>query len=135
LNAEITEKIRLIAPRWFQATSSHEEKDDRTMDFVAATNVQGRLDLGGMERSLIVELDVAFESGSEIVADDESRQPAVRSLMDELITDFVIHVDGAEFLGKLEREKERLARGSDATPDGIIWVVEEELRKNRNGQT
>ncbi len=61
LNAEVAEEIRLIAPGRFQAASGHEEKDDWAMDFVAATNVQGRLDFGWMERPLVIELDVAFK--------------------------------------------------------------------------
>ena len=46
----------------------------------------------------------------ELVADDEAGQPAVRSLVDRLITDFVVHIDRAEFLGEFEGQQKELAR-------------------------
>ena len=39
LDAKITEEISLVAAPGFEAAFGHEEEDDRTMEFVAATNV------------------------------------------------------------------------------------------------
>lgn len=69
------------------------------------------------------------------MTDDEAGEPAVRSFVDELITDFVIHIDRAKFLGKFEGQKEGIARGGDTTADGVVGVVEEELGENRDGKT
>lgn len=134
MNAEITEEVSLVATRGFEAASGHKKKDNRTMEFVAATKVDSRLVLRRVESSLIVELDIALEFGSEIVAHHEATQPAVRPFVDELVADFVIHIHGPKFLRKLERQKERIARRSDSTPNGIVGIIDEELREHRHGQ-
>lgn len=41
LHAEITKEIRLIAAGWFQAASGHEQKDHRTVEFVARSEIEG----------------------------------------------------------------------------------------------
>jgi hypothetical protein len=102
LNAKITEKIGLIAAGWFEAASGHEEKNHGAMDFVASPKVYRGLVLGRMEGALGIELHIAFEFWSEIVAEDEAGDPAIRSFVDKLITDFVIHIDGAKLLGEFK---------------------------------
>lgn len=62
MNAEIAEEVGLVTAGGFEAASGHEEKDDRAMEFVATTNVESGLVLGGMESSLGIELYVPFES-------------------------------------------------------------------------
>ena len=59
-----------------------------------------------MEGSLGIELHVHFEFWSEIVAEYEAGEPAVRSFVDELITDFVIHIDRAKFPGEFDGHEE-----------------------------
>src|ERR1039458_6580274 len=132
LNTEIAEEIGLIAARGFEAASGHEEKYHRAMDFVAPPEVDGGLVPGRMERSLGIDLNVALEFWSEIVAKYEAAEPPVRSFMDKLITDLVIHINRANFLGEFERQQESFARRGDPTMDCIVGVVEEELRENRN---
>jgi hypothetical protein len=98
LNAEVTEEIGLIAAAGFEAASGHEKKDHRWTEFVASAEIYGGLVLGRMESSLGIELHVAFEFWGEIVADHETGEPSVRSFVDKLIPDFVIHVAGPNFL-------------------------------------
>ena len=85
-----------------------------------------------MESALGIDLHVHFEFFRELVADDEAREPAVRSLVDELITEFVVHINRAEFLRKFEGQEEGLTRGRDSPADRVVGVVEEQLRENRN---
>jgi hypothetical protein len=68
------------------------------------------------------------------MAEDETGEPAVQSFVDKLIADFVIHIDGAKFLREFEGQEEGVARGGDRTTDGVVGVVEEELRENRDGE-
>src|SRR5580658_1287942 len=85
-----------------------------------------------MESPLRIEFDVRFELGSEIMAEYKAGDPSVRSFVDELITDFIIHIDGTKLSGELEGQKESFARGRDPAADGIIRVVEEKLGENRD---
>jgi hypothetical protein len=130
LQPEITNKIRLIAPAGFEAASGHEEKNHRAMDFVATAKLKRGLVLGGMKSTLAVDLHVQFEFFRELVADDEPCEPGVGSLVNKLITEFIIHIDGAKLPGEFEGQEERLARGRDSAADGVVRVVEEELRKD-----
>ena len=68
------------------------------------------------------------------MAEDEAGEPGVRSLADKLITDFVIHLDRAEFPGELERQEESMAGSCDATADGVVGIVEEKLGESRDGE-
>jgi len=134
LNAEITDEIGLIGVGGIEAASGHEEKDHRAMDFVASAKVYSGLDVGRMESTLGIELHVYFEFLCEIVAEDKAADPAVLSLVGKLITDFVIHTNGAEFLGEFEGQEEGIARGGDPTPDCIVGIVKEELGESRDGE-
>jgi hypothetical protein len=134
LNAEITDERRLIAASRFEAASSHEQKDHRAMDSVTSSKVDRGLVLGRMECALRIEFHVHLQFWGEIVADDEAGEPAVRSFVDKLITDLVIHIDGAKFPGEFEGQKEGFARRGDPTANRIVGVVEEELRENRDGE-
>src|SRR5208283_5298592 len=69
---------------------------------------------------------------SEIVAEYQAGEPAVWSLMGKLITDFVIHADGAKFPGEFDRHKETLAGRCDAAPDRVVGIVQEGLGENRD---
>ena len=104
------------------------------MYLVARAEVDGRLGIRGMEGALRVNFHVQFEFGSEIVADHQTGDPAVRPFVDKLITDFIVHVDGAKLLREFKGQKEGLARRSNSAPHGIIGIVEEELREHRNGE-
>ena len=106
MKPEVTDETGLIGTGGFEAASGHEQEDYRAMDLVAGAEADRGLVCRGMKSALVVELHVPFELGSEIVADYQAGDPAVRSLVDELITDFVIHVDGAEFSGELEGQEE-----------------------------
>src|SRR5271165_3124961 len=55
--------------------------------------------------------------------------------MDKLITEFVIDIDGAKLFGEFEGQQERLAGRRDAAADGVVRVVEEGLRKNRDAES
>jgi len=132
LKSEITDEIGLIATRRFEAASGHDEKDKGRTDLVAAAEVYRGLVFGRMESSLGVELYVPFEFWSEIVAHDQTGKPAVRSFVDKLITDFVVHVDGAKFFGEFEGQEEGIARRRDAAADRVVRIVEEKLGKNRD---
>lgn len=134
LNTEISLEIGLIAACGFEASPGHEQENDRAVDFVAAPNVEAGLVEGGMERALVVEFHVAFELRSEIVADYQAGEPAVRPFVDRRVTEFEIHADGAEFLRELKRQQESIAGGSDPTPHGVVGIIEEELRENRDLQ-
>src|SRR5208283_4503980 len=112
----------------------HKKKDHRAVDFIAGTEVDRRLVLGRMERALGIEFHIKLEFWSEIVADDEASDPAVRSFVDELIADLIVDIDWAEFLGKFEGQEEGLARGRDTAAHGIVRIVEKELRENRDGE-
>ena len=96
------------------------------MDLVASTQIDRRLAVEGMEGALGIELHVHFEFRGEIVAEDKAGDPAVRSFVDKLITDFVIHIDGANFLREFEGQEKGVACGSDAPADGVVGVIEEE---------
>src|SRR5580700_3322905 len=85
-----------------------------------------------MESPLRIEFKVCFEFWSEIMAEYKAGNPSVRSFVDELITDFIIHIDGTKLSGELEGQKERLARGGDPAVDGVVRVVEKKLRENRD---
>src|SRR5271155_1174992 len=89
LKAEIADEIRLIAARWFEASSGHEQEDDGAVNFVARAEINRRLEFRGMEGALGIELRVEFKFFRELVADDQACEPAVRSFVDGLITDFV----------------------------------------------
>ena len=102
------------------------------MDLVASAQANRGLAFGGMESALGIEFHVPFEAGGEIVADNKTTEPAVRSFVDELITDFVIHPDGAESPGEFEGQEESIARRSDAPADRIVRVVDKELGENRD---
>src|SRR5208337_3400716 len=52
--------------------------------------------------------------------------------MGKLITDFVIHADGAKFPGEFDRHKETLAGRCDAAPDRVVGIVQEGLGENRD---
>jgi hypothetical protein len=106
LNAEIAEEIRLIAARWFEAASSHEEEDHRAMDFVAGAEVKRRLGFGRMECTLGIELRVHLEFWSKFMADDETRKPAIGPVVDKLLADFEIDIDGAKFLREFKGQDE-----------------------------
>ena len=123
MNAEITEEIGLIAAGWFEAAPGHEKKDQRAMDFVASAKVNRGLVLGRMESALRIKFHVNFKFWSEVVADDEAGEPAVRSLVDKLITDFVIHMDGAKLLGEFKGQQECFARGRDPTRTASLGLL------------
>ena len=55
-----------------------------------------------MKDTLRIELDIPLKLWSEIVADDKARDPAVGSIVDELITDLLVHVDRAKLFHKFE---------------------------------
>ena len=132
LNTEITDEIRLIAARGLEAPSGHEEENHRPMNFVATSKVDGGLVFGRMEGSLRINFHVAFEFWSEIVAHHEPGEPAVRSFVGKLISDFVVHIDPADFFGEFERQKENFTRRRNPAMDGIIGIVEEQLGENRD---
>src|SRR5580704_6285950 len=102
------------------------------MNFVAATETQSGLVRGGMEAALGVKLRVQFEFFTEFVTQDETGKPSVRSFAHKLVTDFVVHINGAKFLGKLKGQQEGIGRGSDPAPDGVVGIVEKELGKHRD---
>jgi hypothetical protein len=129
LKPEITDDVGLIGTRRLQAAPDHQEEDHRAMDLVASAHASRGLAFGGMESALGIEFYVLFEVGGEIVADNKTTEPAVRSFVDELITDFVIHPDGAESPGEFEGQEESIARRSDAPADRIVRVVDKELGK------
>jgi len=116
----------------FEAASGHEEENHGAVDLVASPQLNRGLALGRMEGALRVELHVPFEFWIEIVADNHAGQPAIRSFVNKLIADFPIHIDRAEFLGEFNGKKKALARGHDAPADGVVKVVEEQLRENRD---
>lgn len=97
MNAKITQEIRLIAASGLKAPSGHEEEYDWAVDFVAPSDVYRGLVLRRMEGSLGIELNVAFQLGSEIVAEHEAGKPSIGALVDQLITDLVIDVDRSKF--------------------------------------
>src|SRR5579863_9722890 len=66
------------------------------------------------------------------MTDDEAGEPAVRSFVRKLITDFVIHIDGAKLPGEFDGQEKCFARGSDSTTHRVVRVVEEKLGKNRD---
>ena len=135
LHAEITKEISLIITRWFKAAAGHDEKNEGRTDLVAATEVYRGLYFRRAERSLAIELDVSFKLRSEIVPDDQAGEPGVWTFVDERITEFVIHVDRPKFLGEFDRQKESIARRRDPAVDGIVGIVNEELREDRNVET
>jgi hypothetical protein len=102
------------------------------MDLVASPHPSRGLAFGGMESALGIEFHVPFEVGSEIVADNKTGEPAVRPFVDELITDFVIHPDGAESPAEFEGQEESIARSSDTPADRIVRVIDKELGENRD---
>src|ERR1700689_5434659 len=108
LNSEVSLEIGLISPRRFEAASGHEDKDYGVMDFVAPAEGNRRLILGRVKTTLVVKLHVEFEFWSEFVAEDEAGEPGVRSLVHELVTDFVVDVDRPKLSGEIERQQEAL---------------------------
>ena len=102
MQSKITHEIGLIAASGRKATAGHEQEDHRTVDFVAGSEVESGLIFRGTKRPLIIELHVHFEFRSQIVPQYQACEQAVRSFTDKLITDLIIHVDRAEFLGELE---------------------------------
>lgn len=64
------------------------------------------------------------------MAEDEASKPAGVSLVDPLIADLVIHVDGAKFLGEFEGQENSFACRSNAAANRVIGVVEKKLGKN-----
>jgi len=132
LNAEITLEIGLVAAGGFEAAPGHKEKDQRAMDFVARAEVNRRLLLGKTERARAINLHVDLELRSEFMADHQAAEPAVPSFVDKLIADFVVHTDGSKFLREFEGQQESFTSGRDPPADGVIRVVEEELRENRD---
>src|SRR5580700_8902801 len=68
------------------------------------------------------------------MADDEAGEPAVRSLVDELIADLVIHVDGTKFSGEFERQEESITGRRNAAADGVVGIVKEKLGESRDGE-
>jgi len=68
------------------------------------------------------------------VAEDEAGEPAVRPIVDKLITDLAIRIDGTNFLGKFDGQEESITGRCDATADSVVGVVEKKLGKNRNGE-
>src|SRR5208282_2591060 len=89
LNPKVTQEIGLIVAGTLEAASSHEQEDHWTMNFIASPKVQRRLTLRGMKSSLRIDLDVRFEFSGELVAENQTRNPAIRPLVRKLITDFV----------------------------------------------
>ena len=98
MKPEITDDVGLIGTRRLQAAPDHQEEDHRAMDLVASAHASRGLAFGEMESALGIEFYVPFEVGGEIVADNKTSEPAVRSFVDELITDFVIHPTGPNLL-------------------------------------
>jgi hypothetical protein len=82
--------------------------------------------------TLRIELDIPLNLWSEIVADDKARDPAVGPIVDELITDLVVHVDRAKLFRKFEGLQEGLARWCDSAAYGIVGIIQKELRKHGN---
>src|SRR5271166_3929409 len=105
------------------------------MELVAAAEVHGGQIFGRVEGALVIDLQVQFEFFCEFVAQNDAGDPAVRSFVDGLIADLVVHINGAKFLGELKWQEERTVCGSDASARRIVGIVEEELRENRNGET
>ena len=60
------------------------------------------------------------------MAEDQAGEPTVWPFVGKLITDFVIHSNGAKLPGEFERQEKSLAGRCDSAPDGIVGVVEEE---------
>ena len=134
LQPEIADEIGLVGTGGFKAASRHDEKDHRAVDLVATAHPDGGLSDGRMEGSLGIKLHVSFQSWREFVANYQSCKPAIRPFMGELIADFVIHIYGAKLPGDFKRQEKTLAGRCDPTPDGVVGVVEEELRKSRDGE-
>jgi hypothetical protein len=104
------------------------------MQFVAAAEVNRWFVLRCMEGASVIKLHVTFELSSEVVANDEPGDPSVGRLVDLLISDLEVHVNGAEFPGEFERQQKRFARRSNSAADSVIGVVEKKLGKSRNRQ-
>src|ERR1700733_2665303 len=132
LDTEITEEIGLVAARGFKAASCHEEKDNRTMEFIAGAKVNRGLVHRRVKRVLIVELHVEFQLSRDIASDHQSKKSAIRPLVNELVAHLIIHIDWANFSREFDGKKERFACRGNATADGIVGIIEEELRENRN---
>lgn len=62
----------------------------------------------------------------------QAGQRAIRSFVGELISDFIVHVDGSNFLGEFEGQEKGLARRSDPATNRIVGIVEKELGKDRD---
>ncbi len=68
------------------------------MDLVARAQAKRGLNVGGMESALRVEFRSHLEFLRELMSNDQAQQPAVRAVVDKLITDLGIHTHRAIFL-------------------------------------
>src|SRR5271156_6661574 len=134
LQAKISNKISLIAAARPECAPGHEEENNRGMDFVAPAKIDRGLVLRGMKRALIVQLRVQLELVCNITTNDETCNPAIRSLVDNVVAQFEVHVERPHLVRELKRQFKGLARGRDTAAHGVVGIVQEELREHGYGK-
>ena len=100
------------------------------MELIAGAKIDRGLVHGRMKGVLIVELHVEFQLSGDIASHHQAEKSAVRPFVDELVAHLVIHIDRAKLSREFDGKEERLARRSDAPVDGIVGVIQKELRED-----
>jgi len=94
------------------------------MYFVTKTSFQCFLILGGMECSGGIKLGVKFQLVGKFMADNESGEPSIRTLVNEVVASFPIYVDGTQFFGKFDRQDQACTPRSNPSLHRVIRIVD-----------
>ncbi len=120
--------------RGFQPAPGHEQLDHRTMKFVATAKIDSGLGFEMMKGTEGIELHVHFPLGSEVMPQDQTREPAIPAFMHKLLAEFIIRIDGAKLLREFDRQFEAFTGAANPPTDSVVGVVEKRLGKHRDGQ-
>src|ERR1700722_1943188 len=105
------------------------------MYFVTKTSFQRFLILGVVECSGGIKFGVQFQPIGKVMTDNESGEPSIRTLVNQVVASFPIYVDGTQFFGKFDRQDQACTLRSNPSLHRVIRIVDGKLRKNRHGES